>query len=194
MTEKENCAVYIISGGKLMKRGRKARTRKRCRIDALKVLAIMVLIIGVTVGIEYAIENLTIVQNLKINYETDPLGVSTASPVRFSWNMSSKVKGQSQKTYEIRVYEGESGQGTPIWTSGVVKSDESMNIAAEGLSLEREKRIPGKSLCSPAGDGSWYRVWRHSSLIPILRVPSGSSLHRREVIYPFSGIKRKSVG
>ena len=118
-----------------MKRGRKARTRKRCRIDALKVLAIMVLIIGVTVGIEYAIENLTIVQNLKINYETDPLGVSTASPVRFSWNMSSKVKGQSQKTYEIRVYEGESGQGTPIWTSGVVKSDESMNIAAEGLSL-----------------------------------------------------------
>ena len=88
-----------------MKRGRKARTRKRCRIAALKVLAIMVLIIGVTVGIEYVIENLTIVQNLKINYETDPLGVSTVSPVRFSWNMSSKVKGQSQKTYEIRVYE-----------------------------------------------------------------------------------------
>ena len=133
-----------------MKRGRKARTRKRCRIDALKVLAIMVLIIGVTVGIEYAIENLTIVQNLKINYETDPLGVSTASPVRFSWNMSSKVKGQSQKTYEIRVYEGESGQGTPIWTSGVVKSDESMNIAAEGLSLEREKRYSWKVLVQPS--------------------------------------------
>ncbi len=133
-----------------MKRGRKARTRKRCRIDALKVLAIMVLIIGVTVGIEYVIENLTIVQNLKINYETDPLGVSTVSPVRFSWNMSSKVKGQSQKTYEIRVYEGESGQGTPVWTSGVVKSDDSMNIAAEGLNLEREKRYSWKVLVQPS--------------------------------------------
>ena len=128
----------------MKKANRKARTRRRCRLDALKILAIMCCIIAVTIGIELAIESLTVVQNLKLNYEEEPLGVNTDEPLRFSWNMASKVSGQSQKSYEIRVYEGESAQGTPIWTSGTGKSDESLNIEAEGLELEKEKRYSWK--------------------------------------------------
>ena len=139
-----------LPAGISMKKKRKARTRRRCRADALKVLIIMLLIIGVTVGVELVIENLTVVQDLKINYETDPLGVGTSSPVKFSWSMSSGIRGQSQKNYEIRVYEGETGQGKPIWTSGVVKSDRTMNIKAEGLHLEKEKRYSWKVLVQPS--------------------------------------------
>lgn len=128
----------------------KARTRRRCRWDALKILTLMLFIIAVTIGVELLIENLTVVQNLNINFESVPMGVRTDSVPSFSWNMSSKVKGQSQKTYEIRVYEGEKGQGTPVWSSGVVKSSDSMNIRPSGLKLEKEKRYSWRVLVQPS--------------------------------------------
>ncbi|MDO4804655.1 MAG: family 78 glycoside hydrolase catalytic domain [Lachnospiraceae bacterium] len=133
-----------------MKRKSKARTRRRCRRDALKLLFVMLVIISVTVGIELLVENLTVVQNLKINSESRPMGVSTDQTPCFSWNMSSKVRGQSQESYEIRVYEGETGQGQPIWTSGVVKSGDSMNIKPDGLKLEKEKRYSWRVLVQPS--------------------------------------------
>lgn len=132
-----------------MKRTYEERTKKRCLIDALKILAILFTIIAVMIGIELLVEGLTVVKDLTVNFETEPMGVSTESEPHFSWNMSSKVKGQAQKTYEIRIFEGEDGSGNPIWTSGEVESGDTMYIRAEGLILEKEKRYSWRVYVQP---------------------------------------------
>lgn len=132
-----------------MKKTYEERTKKRCLIDALKILAMLFTVIAVMIGIELLVEGLTVLKDLTVNFETEPMGVSTESEPLFSWNMSSKVKGQAQKTYEIRVFEGEDGSGNPIWTSGEVESRDTMYIRATGLMLEKEKRYSWRVYVQP---------------------------------------------
>lgn len=83
-----------------------------------------------------------IVSDLKCEYITDPLGVDIQQP-RFSWTISSELRGVSQSAYRILV------AGSPkkldkkhgdIWDSGKVLSDNSTNIVYKGIPLQSGKK------------------------------------------------------
>ncbi|MCL2164091.1 MAG: family 78 glycoside hydrolase catalytic domain, partial [Oscillospiraceae bacterium] len=78
--------------------------------------------------------------NLKANYQVEPLCVDTSNALRFSWNMESDVIGMAQKSYQIKVYEGQNTASAPIWDSGVEISGESTAITYMGPALSKETR------------------------------------------------------
>ncbi len=83
-----------------------------------------------------------IVSDLKCEYITNPLGVDVQQP-RFSWTISSELRGVSQSAYRILVA-GSPGklskkQGD-IWDSGKILSDNSTNIVYQGIPLQSGKK------------------------------------------------------
>ena len=75
-----------------------------------------------------------LVDNLRVNYETAPNCVAEA-PV-FSWNLISSVRGARQTAYRVRVAESPAAlaNGSLVWDSGMVESDETVGIVC-GASL-----------------------------------------------------------
>ena len=80
------------------------------------------------------------VNNLRCEYETDPVGIDVKMP-RFSWQLESTERGVLQKSYEIRVAasEQELAKGKTIWTSGVQQSDASIQVEYQGPALESSR-------------------------------------------------------
>ncbi|MEA1786017.1 family 78 glycoside hydrolase catalytic domain [Arenibacter sp. GZD96] len=76
----------------------------------------------------------TQVQNLQVEYQTNPIGLDSASP-RFSWQLvsSSAERGVFQSGYQIKVIDE---QGTEVWNSGKVETDVSLGIAYAGRPLQ----------------------------------------------------------
>lgn len=70
---------------------------------------------------------------LKVEYQQAPLAVEVTRP-RFSWQMISddNLKGWKQTAYEIVVTDE---KGRQVWKSGIVKSDQSLNISYTGEPL-----------------------------------------------------------
>ncbi|MCK4825080.1 alpha-L-rhamnosidase N-terminal domain-containing protein, partial [bacterium] len=83
-----------------------------------------------------------IVSDLKCEYTTNPLGVDIQQP-RFSWIISSELRGVSQSAYRILVAGSpeklDKKQGD-IWDSGKVLSDNSTNIVYQGIPLQSGKK------------------------------------------------------
>ena len=79
-------------------------------------------------------------QNIKVNYLTDPLGIDCAVPPVFSWEYSDEFN-LKQLGYRILVSESEteleSGTGE-VWDSGFVESDVSCGIEFNGVSLKKQ--------------------------------------------------------
>lgn len=73
---------------------------------------------------------------LKVEYEVTPIGIDVKNP-RFSWQMISKDRGQSQTKYQI-VVASETGQ--EMWNTGIVSSNTSLNIEYSGKPLEATTR------------------------------------------------------
>jgi alpha-L-rhamnosidase len=76
--------------------------------------------------------------NLRCEYRTNPMGINTLQP-GFSWEFISEARGQNQTAYEILV-SGDpdklaAGKGN-MWSSGVVRSGENIQVVYEGKSLE----------------------------------------------------------
>src|SRR5580658_8725027 len=80
--------------------------------------------------------------NLRVDYRTNPLGIDSPQP-RFSWELSSDQRGQSQTAYEIVV--SPTNLSLPRlhwpdpadnWDSGKVSSDETTQIAYSGSPLQ----------------------------------------------------------
>jgi alpha-L-rhamnosidase len=86
--------------------------------------------------------NKLIVSDLKCEYITNPLGIDMQQP-RFSWTISSELRGVSQSAYRILVAGSpeklHKNQGD-IWDSGKVLSDESTNIVYQGIPLQSGKK------------------------------------------------------
>ena len=81
------------------------------------------------------------VQNLTINYLKDPCGLDTLP--RFSYQVTSDVRGDSQKNRRIRVYSCKSAlaNGTSdVWDSGIVEDGNTVLIHYEGEKLLPVKR------------------------------------------------------
>lgn len=69
---------------------------------------------------------------LRTEYTETPLGTDVEKP-RFSWQLHSTLQGHLQTAYQLTVSNEE---GTLVWNSGKVSSDQSVNIEYAGSKLE----------------------------------------------------------
>lgn len=100
--------------------------------------------------------------NLKTEFQTTPLGIDQHIP-RFSWQMvgkNKKTRGLNQEAYSIIVKE-ESGK--IVWNSGIVKTDESLNILYSGDSLKPCTRYNWRVIVwdnqgNTTASGSWFET------------------------------------
>lgn len=82
------------------------------------------------------------VDDLRCEYQIDPLGLDVARP-RLSWKLISRQRGQKQTAYRIlvaseleRLKEGEAD----LWDSGKVDSDQSVHVEYQGSPLVTRQR------------------------------------------------------
>lgn len=78
----------------------------------------------------------TKLSSLKVEYEESPLGIDVEKP-RFSWQMTSDKRGQSQSAYQITISDS---NGEEVWNSEKVVSDLSLNIEYTGKPLKPTTR------------------------------------------------------
>ena len=93
---------------KRKKMSKKARIEglRAYRIRAIRLLFLMVILVGLVGIIEYRVKAITTVDNLTLNYQTDPTGVESDGELVFGWRLNSVHRGAVQKSYCINVYEG----------------------------------------------------------------------------------------
>lgn len=85
----------------------------------------------------------TKVVKLVCEYHENPIGIDVEKP-RFSWQLLSDKENIVQSAYEIRVADSPqklNKKSKLIWTSGKVKSDNSVNIEYEGEALKSMQRV-----------------------------------------------------
>lgn len=92
---------------------------------------------NVLVMILLAAVNLT---NLRTETLHTPLGIDESHPL-FSWQMQSDRTGAMQRAYQLTVAEED---GTPVYDSGIVMSDASLNIPYYGKALKGSTRYVWK--------------------------------------------------
>ncbi len=73
---------------------------------------------------------------LKCEYSSDPINIDHKNP-RFSWIISSKVRGQKQTTYQIFVFKNKD-QPELVWDSGKIRSAMSNQISYAGENLKSD--------------------------------------------------------
>jgi alpha-L-rhamnosidase len=73
------------------------------------------------------------VLNLLTENRTNPIGLDKRQP-RFSWQLISKERNLIQSAYEIKVTL--QGARTPVWSSGKILSDQSVQVPYRGMPLE----------------------------------------------------------
>jgi alpha-L-rhamnosidase len=80
------------------------------------------------------------VEHLRTEYAVDPLGIDERAP-RLSWTLRAERRGTLQSAYEIRVAteKGDLAR-TPLWDSGKVPSDASVQRAYAGPALQPGRR------------------------------------------------------
>jgi alpha-L-rhamnosidase len=96
------------------------------------------IVLVVVINISCTDSKKTLVTNLQCEYLTNPLGVDIQQP-RFSWNISSELRGVSQSAYRIIVADSpeklRKKQGN-IWDSEKVMSEQSTNLVFQGAPLQ----------------------------------------------------------
>ncbi len=78
------------------------------------------------------------VNDLRVEYLKNPLGVDTPAP-RFSWKIRSGQRGLDQEAFQLIVAEDPEGireAGGALWNSGKVRSSRTVNLKYEGEPLE----------------------------------------------------------
>jgi alpha-L-rhamnosidase len=138
--------------------------------------------------------------HLRTEYLDNPIGLGETSP-RLSWWVESGRKGDVQTAYQIVAATSEAGLNTPdLWDSGVVKSDETTQIAYGGKPLGSRLQVYWKvkvwdsegneSVSKPAkwemgllDPADWKAVWvgipdpDTSKMTPAAHVRKEFSLH-----------------
>ncbi|MDB4884376.1 MAG: alpha-L-rhamnosidase [Gemmatimonadetes bacterium] len=80
------------------------------------------------------------VERLRTEYAVNPVGIDEPAP-RLSWMLHAERRGTTQSAYEIRVAESAAGlSATPLWSTGRVTSDESVNRAYGGPAMRPGRR------------------------------------------------------
>ena len=83
------------------------------------------------------------VENLRVEYRANPLGIDVRTP-RLSWQLQSSARGERQTAYRVLVASSsdllKNGQGD-LWDSGKVDSDQSIQLRYAG------KPLPARQSC-----------------------------------------------
>jgi len=83
------------------------------------------------------------VNDLKCEYKTNPLGIDVVKP-RLGWKLGASQRGTVQIAYRIRAAERVEDLGKRkklLWTSGRVKSDQSVHVVYDGPPLAARQRV-----------------------------------------------------
>lgn len=78
----------------------------------------------------------TVLSSLKVEYQETPLGMDVKKP-RFSWQMVSSKRNQSQSAYQIIVTDW---SGNEVWNTGKISSNRSLHIEYAGEPLQPRSR------------------------------------------------------
>ena len=113
-----------------------------------------------------------VVENLRCEYCTNPLGLDTPKP-RLSWILSSSRRAQRQTAYRILVASSRdalAGNRGELWDSGKVASGQSAQIEYEGTPLSSRARCFWKVLVwdkdGTPSDWSAPAQWEMGLLVP----------------------------
>ena len=98
----------------------------------------------------------TVLKNLQVEYQTNPLGIDVSQP-RFNWQMESDRYGACGQAYRLWVADSpeQLAAGRYIYDSGKVLSGESVGVVYQGKALQpstrsywmnRERKLPPLSL------------------------------------------------
>lgn len=79
------------------------------------------------------------VEAITCEYRKNPLGMDIKRP-RISWKIQSDLRGTMQKAYQIQVAVHQEDFHETIWDTGIVQSDESIQIEYNGPQLESRTR------------------------------------------------------
>ena len=81
------------------------------------------------------------VQNVKVEFVSNPVGVDVKNP-SFSWEMASEKEDVKQYAYRIQVYEqaGVDEEDQLVWDSGFVQSDDAVEVVYQGEALQSHKK------------------------------------------------------
>ena len=80
------------------------------------------------------------VEGLRTEYAANPIGIDEPAP-RLSWMLHATRRGTMQRAYEIRVATSAAGLARePVWSSGRVQSEESVNRVYGGPPLHARQR------------------------------------------------------
>jgi alpha-L-rhamnosidase len=105
----------------------------------------------------------TKMEDLRVEYRNNPLGIDVEKP-RFSWEMTSKTRGQKQTAYQLLVAtspEKLTSKSADIWNSGKVESDDSIAVEYDGKDFKPSTRYywtvivwdkDGEKLHAPKGN------------------------------------------
>ncbi|MFI5156679.1 MAG: alpha-L-rhamnosidase, partial [Chitinophagales bacterium] len=85
--------------------------------------------------LQYAGFSQLAVRNLVVENLTNPIGLDLQDP-RFGWQLVSDQRNTMQSAYEIKM----SSNGTNVWNTGKVISDQSTFIEYAGAALQSGKR------------------------------------------------------
>ncbi|HEX9839066.1 MAG TPA: hypothetical protein VGA72_06960, partial [Anaerolineales bacterium] len=87
------------------------------------------------------------VSNLTCEYRINPLGIDVVQP-RLSWQLESSQRGARQTAYRILVAASESAlsEGSALWDSGKLSSDQSIHVTYSGPGLVSGQRVYWKVL------------------------------------------------
>ena len=95
---------------------------------------------------------------MKVEYQTNPLGIDEAAPV-FSWNVETEEKNWKQEGYQILVADSEAAltedKGT-MWDSGKMTSNAMVNIVYQGKALASATKYYWKVKVYAEGKESAY--------------------------------------
>ncbi|TAF79445.1 MAG: alpha-L-rhamnosidase [Runella slithyformis] len=96
--------------------------------------------------VAFSQQNSLMVEQLRIEYQTNPLGLGVAAP-RFSWKLKSVSRNVMQTTYQIWVSTSEKmTKKNIVWDSEEVASDASHLIEYQGKTLQSRQRYFWKVL------------------------------------------------
>ncbi|MFA9455330.1 family 78 glycoside hydrolase catalytic domain [Halalkalibacter sp. AB-rgal2] len=129
---------------------RRSKLLKRCLIIVttfLLVIPVSVFNTGLSIQSNdsssvKAASNQTYMNNLRVEYQNNPIGVDIEKP-RFSWEIASGVRGQQQTAYRILVATSSDNltpESADVWDSGKVESNESVAVQYEGDTLQASTR------------------------------------------------------
>ncbi|MFC5468491.1 family 78 glycoside hydrolase catalytic domain [Cohnella suwonensis] len=76
---------------------------------------------------------------LTCEYRTNPIGIGVTAP-RFSWQLSSEARGTLQKGYRLVVAGADGDFASPLWDTGFVETEQSIQVDYEGPAVQSRTR------------------------------------------------------